>query len=198
MSSLSLLPFPSSNHNVGRVCFLNNLGMLYICVQRKCTVLVSFTFLPSFQKFCLLPTILLTDVQYFITFVHALFYWDFLGHRLTHIFSVMISRGLASAAHSFMHRLGSASCFHGSLGVGPVTSAEVMSLGANEGTIVTPSWLRLGNVTVMVLIPSPPLPSRRYSFCPCGCVYLIQCLFISRSPSSWSIAFRPSIDRQAL
>lgn len=74
MSSLSLLPFPSSNHNVGRVCFLNNLGMLYICVQRKCTVLVSFTFLPSFQKFCLLPTILLTDVQYFITFVHALFY----------------------------------------------------------------------------------------------------------------------------
>lgn len=169
---------------MGRVCFLNNLGMIYICVQRKYTVLFRFTLLASFQKFCLLPTILLTDVQYFITFVHALSYLDFLGHGLTHIFSVTISRGLASAADSFMHRLGSAACFHGSLGVGPVTSAEVMSLRANEGTIVTPSWLRLGNVTVMVLIPSHPFHSRRYSFCPRSCVYLIQCLFISRSPSS--------------
>lgn len=158
--------------------------MIYICVQRKYWVLFSFTFLASIQKFCLLPTILLIDVQSFIIFVHALSYSDFLGRRLAHIFSVMTSRGLASAADSFMHRLGSASCFHGSLGVGPVTSAEVMSLRANEGTIVTPSWLRLGNVTVMVLIPSHPFHSRRHSFCPHGCVYLIQCLFISRSPSS--------------
>lgn len=112
------------------MCFLNNLGMIYICVQRKYTVLFSVTFLASFQKFCLLPTILLTDVQYFIIFVHALFYLDFLGHTLSHIFSV-ISRGLASAADSFMPRLGSASCFHGSLGVDHVTSAAVMSLRAN-------------------------------------------------------------------